>query len=345
MRKPPPKIKRYQLALLFSVVIFCIITITMLFIFLVILLLQHFGIADADPGQVRLLPFALASVVIGTALALFTSHIPLAPFRETIAAVDRLAEGDFGARIHLKGPDEIQKLNASFNHMAEELGSIEMLRSDFVNNFSHEFKTPIVSIRGFAKMLKYEDITEEEREEYLDIIISESERLAQLAANVLDLSKVENQTIITDKAHYNGSEQIRRIIALLESKWTEKNVEICFDTGEIDFWGNRELLNQVWTNLIDNAIKFSSPYTAIHIGIKQDAHLTLVTVCNQGTPLSEETRAHMYDKFYQGDTSHATQGNGIGLSLAKRIIELHEGTISVKSKDKKTCFLVELPGE
>ena len=331
------------MALRFALVVFIIMTTTMSLIFGGTFMLSHFGIIPPHPTKTAFYAFSLVSIIIGTFISMIFSRYPLSPLREIIAATDRLAEGDFNARINLKGPEELQNLNASFNHMAKELGSLEMLRMDFVNNFSHEFKTPIVSIRGFAKILKHDDLSKEERNEYLNIIINESERLAELSTNILNLSKIENQTIVTDKALYNGSEQIRRIIALLQNRWMEKNIEICFDCDEIEFYGNIELLNQVWTNLIDNAIKFSPENSSVHIDIIKKSNNIAVTVINQGTGISAETIARIFDKFYQGDTSHSTKGNGIGLTLVKKIIELHEGSIIVTSNDMGTTFEVMIP--
>jgi signal transduction histidine kinase len=331
------------MALLFAVIIFILLVLTMLLLLLSIVALRRAGILSLDPTRIPFLLFALLSIIVGTVLAMVFSRIPLAPLREIISAFDRLAAGDFNARINLRGPGELQNLNMSFNHMAEELDSIEMLRSDFVNNFSHEFKTPIVSVRGFAKILKYEALSEAERDEYLDIIISESERLAELATKVLNLSTVENQAIVTDKACFNGSEQLRRVIALLENTWTEKNIEVRFDCEDILFFGNEELLNQVWTNLIDNAVKFSPENTSIDIGIIKRPDAVVVSVSDQGVGISPETSAHIFDKFYQGNISHTAKGNGIGLTIAKRIVELHAGSISVKSKAAGTTFTVELP--
>lgn len=144
-----------------------------------------------------------------------------------------------------------------FNHMAEEIGSIEMLRSDFINNFSHEFKTPIASIQGFAEMLQLKYLTEGERTEYIHTIIDEASRLTALATNILNLSKVEQQSILTDQNRFNVTEQLRQVIALLDKKWSDKRISIAFDCGEVFYTGNEELLKQVWINLIDNAIKFS----------------------------------------------------------------------------------------
>jgi signal transduction histidine kinase len=343
VNRPQKKLKKFHLVLLFAVIIFVLLALTMLLMLCGIFALRRFGIVDFDTAGIPFLLFAVSSTLVGTALAMIFSRIPLAPLREIMAAFDRLAQGDFKARIDLRGPGEIRSLNRSFNHMAAELGGIELLRSDFVNNFSHEFKTPIVSVRGFAKILRDEELSGEERGEYLDIIISESERLAELATKVLNLSKVENQTIITDKSGFNGSEQLRRVIALLENSWAEKNIEIRFDYEDIRFFGNEELLNQVWTNLIDNAVKFSPENTAVDIHILKRPDAVAVTVSNQGAGIAPETAARIFDKFYQGDVSHAEKGNGIGLTIAKRIVELHGGAISVKSGDTGTTFIVELP--
>jgi signal transduction histidine kinase len=337
------RLKKFQMAMLFAVIIFILLLFTMLLMLVGIFVLSQLGIVKPNPTITPFFMFAIFSIIVGTIVAMVFSRFPLSPLREIISASDRLAEGDFDVRINLRGPEELQNLNSSFNHMAEELGSIEMLRSDFVNNFSHEFKTPIVSVRGFAKILKYEDLTKEERDEYLDIIIYESERLAELATNVLNLSKVENQMILKDKTCYNGSEQIRRIIAILENKWAEKNIEILFDYDEINVCGNEELLNQLWTNLLDNAIKFSPENSTITINISQKPEKITITFTDQGIGISQGAADRIFDKFYQGDTSHATKGNGIGLTIAKRIVELHEGSITVKSNDIGTSFIVELP--
>ena len=260
-----------------------------------------------------------------------------------MAAVDKIADGDYSARIDLKGTEDFKTLSQKFNHMAEEIGSVEMLRSDFVNNFSHEFKTPIVSIRGFAKALKWEDLTTEEREEYLNIIISESERLSDLAANVLYLSKIETQTILTNKATFNVSEQIRLVIALLDQKFSEKHIEIIFDCKEFFIRGNQEMLKQVWINLLDNAIKFSPENGIVTVQIHPVQEQIIFRISDQGSGMSSEIMTHIFDKFYQGDLSHSTSGNGLGLAIVKKIVELHKGTVSVSSSDRGSTFEVKLP--
>lgn len=338
-------LSKFRLSLIFGAIVFVIMTVTVLLIFLVIFLFHKIGIQLIEPEQFTpLLLFSVSSIAVGIVMALLFSSLPLRPIKTFIDAVDRISDGDYSVRLEPRGPDEIKNLCLSFNNMAKELDSVEMLRNDFVNNFAHEFKTPIVSIRGFAKILCRSDLSEEERSEYLNIIIDESERLACLSSSVLMLSKLEQQSILTDKTSFNLSEQIRLVIAMLEGKWNDKNIDIFFDGGEVCFFGNEEILKQIWINLIDNAIKFSPEYGTVEIKVSDSQDFIYVDVCNQGDGMSEETVAHIFDKFYQGDKSHSSAGNGLGLTIAKRIAELHGGNISVvRTDEEETDFQVLLP--
>lgn len=343
MTKRNFSLKYIRLSLLFALSIFFILLITMLFAFGGAFLLEYIGLLSQDNfNRFPLFLFCIACVLIGTVLALLFSRIPLQPLRELMSASDRIADGDFDVRVHLTGSDDIRELGRKFNHMAEELGSIEMLRNDFVNNFSHEFKTPIVSIQGFAKALKKADISEKEREEYLDIIIDESKRLVSLSTNVLYLSRIENQSILTDKKHFNLSEQIRLVIALLDQKFTEKNLEAEFDGEEIFIDGNEEMLKQVWINLLDNAIKFSPNGEKIEVRLKAISNTISVKIRDYGCGMTPEQKQHIFEKFYQGDPSHSAAGNGLGLAIVKKIVELHGGQVVVRSSDKGSTFEVLL---
>lgn len=338
------RLKRFRLTLLFALLIFIIMLLTMALVFVGFHLLVYFGIVpDRKIDRLPLFLFSVVSIGVGTVLSILFSKRPLKPLREIMDATDRIADGDYNVRIDLRGPEEFRTLSDKFNHMAEEIGSVELLRSDFVNNFSHEFKTPIVSIRGFAKALKWEDLCEEERNEYLDIIISESERLADLSYNILYLSKLEKQTILTDKHTINVSEQIRQVIALLYEKWSERSIELWFDCGETYLACNEELLKQVWIDLLDNAIKFSPIGGKIEIRIAETADELTVSILDEGGGMSEETQQHIFDKFYQGDLSHTTTGNGLGLAIVKRIVELHAGQIRAHTIEKGSAFIIKLP--
>lgn len=230
--------------------------------------------------------------------------------------------------------------------MAAELSGIEMFHADFINSFSHECKTPIVSIRGFAKQLESADITPEQRAEYIRIIIEESERLTKLANNVLQISKFDNQRILTNQSDFRLDEQIRDCILLLEKNWNEKNLQWDLELEEITYCGNEEILSQAWLNLLDNAIKFSASDSSISIFLTQAGSEVLIRIKDQGIGMPENTLKHIFDKFYQGDPAHASQGSGLGLSLVLRIIELSGGRIVVESEENNgTEFLVYLPKE
>ena len=338
--------KRLRLPLMFAQTVLIILIITMILVIGGVYVLAAIGIVeDTSIRHVPLLIFALVSVLVGTVLAVVASRVPLRPVQRIMDAIDAIADGNYGVRLDLGGIEEFRTLSVKFNHMAQELESVEMLRSDFVNTFSHEFKTPIVSIRGFARALKWDDLTPEEREEYLDIIISESERLSELASHVLYLSKLEKQTILTDKQSFDLTEQLRLVIALLHSRMAEKKLELQFDCGEYFIKGNAEMLKQVWINLLDNAIKFSPEAGTVTVSLSREGDTLVCTVSNNGPAIPADKAGHIFEKFYQADTSHATKGNGLGLPMVQKIVQLHDGTVRLKCSDEQhTTFEVRLPG-
>ena len=287
------------------------------------------------------------SLLIGIILFLILIHFPLKPVTKILDVTSRLASGDYSARLNFKGAfaklPPFRKLTDSFNTMAEELGQIEMLRSDFINNFSHEFKTPIVSIAGFTKLLKKGNLPEETKAEYLDIIEAESLRLSALATNVLNLAKIENQSILSDTVEFNLSCQIRNCVLLLESKWSKKNIEPILPEEDYQAFGNEELLKQVWINTLDNAIKFSEENSTVEVEIRETAEYTQVRISNYGEPIPEDKRERIFGKFYQADESHATEGNGVGLAVVKKIVDLHKGYVEVQCAEEKNIFIVTLP--
>ncbi len=293
---------------------------------------------------VPILGMLLISTAVGTMVSFVISHFPLKPVRRMIDAINRLSEGDFSVRVSLPGPPPFQELAQSFNRMAEELGGIELLRTDFVNSFSHEFKTPIVSIKGFAEELKHDDLSPEQRNEYLNIIIAEAGRLASLATNVLNLSKVEKQIILSDKQMFDLTEQIRRCILLFESKWETKRLDLSVELDEVTFSGNEDLLSQVWLNLIDNAVKFTQSGGSICIRLARMENCIRFIISDDGCGIDDEALTHIFDKFFQGDPSRAVNGNGLGLSVALRIVELHGGKLECQSQENVgSTFTVELP--
>ena len=341
--------QRFGLTALFSTVVFLILMITSLIIFIVGVLLirvNAINIAKISRHEPMLPIFVLLiiSVLVGTVVSFMISRFPLKPLRRVIEATNRLASGDFSVRLHLPGPSSFHEVETSFNRMAEELGSIEMLRSDFVDHFSHEFKTPIVSIKGFAEELKHDDLTPEQRNEYLDIIIHESSRLSQLATNVLNLSRVEKQTILANRERFDLTEQVRRCVLLFENKWEQRRLNLNVELDEVTIEGDEELLSQVWLNLIDNAVKFTPEGGCVDIRLQKGETSVVFLIRDDGYGISEEAQRHIFDKFYQGDASHTVSGNGLGLSIARRIVALHSGDIRCKSEESAgTEFIVELP--
>lgn len=341
--------QRFGLTALFSTVVFLILMITSLIIFVIGILLiriNAINIANISRHEPMLPIFVLLiiSVLVGTVVSFMISRFPLKPLRRVIDATNRLASGDFSVRLRLSGPSSFGEVERSFNRMAEELGSIEMLRADFVDHFSHEFKTPIVSIKGFAEELKHDDLTPEQRNEYLDIIIHESSRLSQLATNVLNLSRVEKQTILANRERFDLTEQVRRCVLLFENKWEQRKLNLNVELDEATIEGDEELLSQVWLNLIDNAVKFTPEGGCVDIRLQKGESSVVFQIRDDGYGISEEIQRHIFDKFYQGDASHTVSGNGLGLSIARRIVALHNGDIRCKSQEGAgTEFTVELP--
>lgn len=227
--------------------------------------------------RVRLSPLTLplvslgVSTLLGTALSAPIARSYLAPIARLIDATREVKAGHFDVRVEADDAgSEIAELTDCFNEMTRELGTIELFRSDFINSFSHEFKTPIVSIRGFAHQLERDDLTPEQRSEYLSIIIAESDRLSNMATNVLLLTKLESQQIVSDRAPYRLDEQLRSAILLLESQWTEKNLDLELELDEVTFTGNEEMVAHVWINLLGNAIKFSYEGGLLEVSLTEE---------------------------------------------------------------------------
>jgi len=334
------------LSFLFAIIVFAGLVITMMIIAFVIFALFRFGILTRIEQPNILLPvavLALSSILIGTVISTIIGRRPMREIDQFIAALDKLANGRFETRIDAGENSVAKGLVDSFNTLASELQNTEMLRSDFVDNFSHEFKTPIVSIRGFAKLLKRQDLSDEKRSEYIDIILSESSRLAELSTNVLNMEKIEKQNILTGVTQVNISEQIRTSILLLEKKWTDKDLYIGADFDEFFCPANEDLLKQVWINILDNAIKYADHRGLIDVTIRQDQNTLYVSIKNTGSEINLEMQKRIFDKFYQGDTSHSSEGAGIGLAISKKIVDLHNGVIRVNSGLNHVVFTVELP--
>lgn len=268
------------------------------------------------------------------------------PIKKITDATKKVASGDFTIELETKRNDEIGELTHNFNKMVKELNSIECLQKDFINNVSHEIKTPISSIQGFAKLLEADDLSKEERKEYAEIIKEESDRLLYLSTNILKLAKLENQERIMNKTKFNIAEQIRRTISVLEPKWKEKNIKFNVSLKEQEFWGEKDLMYQVWMNIIENSIKFSKQDGQIDVKMKTNQDSIIVEIKDYGIGMEEEEAKKIFDRFYQIDKSHTKPGAGLGMTIAKRIVELSGGKIEVTSKlNESTTFIVTLPSK
>lgn len=344
--------RRFSLTLFYAVVTFLLLLLSLLIAVLASVLFIKYDVLMHIPRELIpnvnqvLLFMLLLSLAVGGLLSLPIVQLQIFPLNRLITQMNRLASGDFKARLHFRRIITFMPgyadMEESFNKMAAELENTEMLRSDFVNNFSHEFKTPIVSIAGFARLLQRGSLSEEQRREYLNAISEESLRLSNMATNVLNLSKLEKQTILTDVRRFNLSEQIRSAILLLQHSWSAKNLDWALNLEEYEIEANAEQLMEVWINLLGNAVKFSPEGSTVELSAEVRSGSITVSVTNPGE-LSPEQLNKIWSKFYQGDESHSQAGNGIGLAIVKRIVELHKGSVEAASSGGKVHFSVRLP--
>ena len=258
------------------------------------------------------------------------------PIRRITEAGRKIAKGDFSVRITplrlVQAGANFNDIIDCFNQMAEELSGVETLRTDFVANVSHEMKTPLAVMQNYGTLLQRPDLTEAQRLEYARAITDGSRRLADLMTNVLRLNRLEKQQIYPRTEEYDLSEQLCRCLLQFESVWERENIEIETDIAEnVLLRADGELLELVWTNLLSNAFKFTPSGGWVSLSLTADENSAIVSVSDTGCGMSPETGAHIFEKFYQGDTSHATAGNGLGLALVKRIMDITGGEISVKS--------------
>ena len=332
-----------------------------LIIFVVIILLLSLVIAGAAWQFVEDLQFVkpfgeeqeafnsllfimIFSALVGSALAAIGGRFFLRPLRHMTEATKEIASGNFDVHVEAKGTKELERLAISFNEMAKELAGIETLRSDFVNNISHEFKTPLASIQGFVMLMANKDLTDQQRTEYQNIVITEIERLSRLSSNVLLLTKLEATDHDAEVTEYPLDEQIRRSVILLESQFQEKRLKTVIELDDVIISANGEMLHHLWINLIGNAIKYSYEGGTVEIHLKAAEENVTVSISDEGKGMNEEVKRRIFEKFYQGDRSRGTEGNGLGLSLVKKILEMENGTIEVVSAPEKgSCFTVTLP--
>lgn len=292
-----------------------------------------------------LIQLNIFSLIIALIATHFLSKMFFDPIKELREGMQKIADGNFDTRLETKSTsDEIQEVFAGFNMMAQELGSTEILQTDFVSNVSHEFKTPINAIEGYTMLLQSTENIDETENEYIEKILFNTRRLSSLVSNILLLSKLENQSIQTHREKYALDEQIREDILALESLWEPKDIEFDVDLDAVRYYGNKNVLHHVWSNLLSNAIKFSPNGGTIKMRLFKEKEKIVFYVEDSGPGLSEEAKKHLFDKFYQADTSHKEEGNGLGLALVKNIVSLCDGEISAENLNVSGCrFTVTLP--
>ncbi|MEO1815651.1 MAG: HAMP domain-containing sensor histidine kinase [Acetobacterium sp.] len=286
----------------------------------------------------------LVTLLIGSVLIVIAVAMIAKPIKAVSEATKKVAEGDFDIRLKVRGKDELAVLAQNFNIMTAALSRNDYIHRDFVSNVSHEFKTPIASIKGFGKFLKDPELSETQRQEYIDIIVDESDRLWKLSANVLKLSELENGVLGLKKEAFALDESIRRVVLLLQEKWEAKNIDLDIQLDEITYQGDQELMAQVIINLLTNAIHHTPVDGEIRIDLHATAKEITITITDSGKGISGEDQEKIFDRFYKADQSRSTPGTGLGLTISQRIVGLHGGTITVESTlEKGSTFAVRLP--
>lgn len=299
-------------------------------------LLQQYLPADLDvPLMLYLLVVSLCVGIVVTALL---SRLFFSPIKKLRQAMGQVAEGDFTVKLHTRSNSrEIKDIYAGFNLMTEELRSTEVLQTDFVSNVSHEFKTPLGAIEGYSMLLQDCDNLLPQQREYVEKIIFNTRRLSSLTGSILLLSKLENQQIPTGQSQYSLDEQIRQTIVALEPLWEEKEIEFDVDLAAVTYYGNEPLMRHVWSNLLSNAVKFSPQGGLVQVGLRKENERIVFWVRDHGSGIPEDAMKHIFSRFYQADSSHKQEGNGLGLALVDKILKLENGSIQVQNCSDGGC--------
>ncbi len=285
----------------------------------------------------------ILGAVVGLCVSVAINQLLLFPILKLTRAMRKVAKGDFTVELETKTPvRQVQDMYSDFNLMVKALSSTETLQSDFISNVSHEFKTPINAIEGYTTLLQGESCTPEQAG-YVNKILLNTRRLSTLVGNILLLSRVDNQNLSVERSQYRLDEQIRQAIVLLEPKWTEKDIEFDAELEEITWYGAESLMHHVWSNLIGNAVKFDPPGGWVRLRLFRTGQGIVFTIEDNGPGIPEEEQDAIFGKFYQADSSHRQEGNGLGLALCRQILTIEQGTIQVENRQKGCCFTVTLP--
>lgn len=305
-----------------------------------------YRVAITDMHMIGVLSMLVPIVVLVTLVNFLFTRFIYRYLDKISVAMQKVADGDYTVRLDAEKDQPFRELYRNFNTMAEELGGVEMLKNDFINGYAHELRTPITSINGFAEMLLNDDgtLSREEKRSYLEIIASESRRLADLAGNSLLMSRLDTQKIIPDKKPFFLDEQLRRCSILLSGQWTEKELDMTMDLDEAVYVGDYDLMQHLWINLLTNAVKYTPKGGSITVTLKNEEKFIAVSVADTGKGIPPEDRERIFDKYYQTDKSHSKRGLGLGLAICKRIVQLCNGTLEVESEvGVGSTFTVRLP--
>lgn len=279
-------------------------------------------------------------------MILVASIFLVRPIKKLTKATKRIAAGDFNVKLNIKQTGELGTLARSFEEMMHDLQQLEKMRREFVTNVSHEVQSPLTSISGYALALKQVDLADHERSRYLDIIIAEAKRMSKMSDSLLKLSLLEAQSQQLRLSTLSLDEQIRRVIVALQPQWSARSIHFELNLKAIRLTADHDLLNQVWTNIIGNSIKFSRDGGMIDVSIKQDAKNAIVRISDTGIGISLEDQKRIFERFFKADRSHSRKygGSGMGLAIVKQIVSLHQGDIRVESEPGEgTTFIVTLP--
>ena len=345
------KLKKYM----FQIIITCfnMMLVSGIIMLILVLILRSIGVFNKEEPFLGgpIMPIILmlvTSIIVGTVIGAFLSRHFFIHFIQLGEGIRKISNGDYDFHIdeleHSDKDSDLNNLIISFNNMVDKLKSTETLSSDFISNVSHEFKTPLMTIQGYVTLLNDDNLSASERKKYIDIITDATRKLTNLTSNILKISKLENDKIDIEPKEYNVSEQVRETIIMLEASWEKKNIDFDLSLPDCMIINDEELLEQVWTNIIGNAIKFSKENSKIEIYLVSNDEMVSISIRDYGIGMNEEVVKHIFDKFYQGDESHSSEGNGLGMTLVNKVCELCGGNVEIKSQvDVGTTIKVNLP--
>lgn len=337
--KLSPRMRTYYILIVAVIVLFSFGAIAGL-----LYLLEGLGVIPSL-GIYTLISLLLVSGITVALMSYFIGRRVLTPLVKLSSASKEVARGNFDVTVSDSSKmEEVQSTFRNFNAMVRELKSISTLSSDFIANVSHEFKTPLSVIEGYAMLLQDDRLTVQEREDYLNKILVNTRRLNTLVGNILMLSKMETKPLPEQYTRFRLDEQLRQVVAQLEPQWSAKGISFRVRLDEVELLGWEQVLPYVWSNLISNAIKFSPSGSVIALTLLEQRECAVVTVSDRGCGMEPDVQERIFEKFYQGDTSHKAEGNGLGLALVRQIVELSQGVVEVESQPGKgSTFRVILP--